>query len=97
MLSVTDAEKTYNYMMATPLEGEISAIMPWPDWSIDEEHEVLKSSVDFAMNTSDESSYPFIFYGGMTPYSSNDNGWWFGKNGGNAKGIHVDGIAQAFE
>ena len=48
MLSVTDAEKTYNYMMATPLEGEISAIMPWPDWSIDEEHEVLKSSVDFA-------------------------------------------------
>ena len=97
MLSVTDAEKTYNYMMATPLEGEISAIMPWPDWSIDEEHEVLKSSVDFAMNTSDESSYPFIFYGGMTPYGSNDNGWWFGKNGGNAKGVHVDGIAQAFE
>ena len=97
MLSVTDNEKTYNYMMATPLEGEISAIMPWPDWSIDEEHEVLKSSVDFAMNTSDESSYPFIFYGGMTPYGSNDNGWWFGKNGGNAKGVHVDGIAQAFE
>lgn len=97
MLSVTDAEKTYNYMMATPLEGEISAIMPWPDWSIDEEHEVLKSSVDFAMNTSDESSYPFIFYGGMTPYGSNDNGWWFGKNGGSAKGVHVDGIAQAFE
>ena len=97
MLSVTDAEKTYNYMMATPLEGETSAIMPWPDWSIDEEHEVLKSSVDFAMNTSDESSYPFIFYGGMTPYGSNDNGWWFGKNGGNAKGVHVDGIAQAFE
>ena len=97
MLSVTDAEKTYNYMMATPLEGETSAIMPWPDWSIDEENEVLKSSVDFAMNTSDESSYPFIFYGGMTPYGSNDNGWWFGKNGGNAKGVHVDGIAQAFE
>ena len=97
MLSVTDDEKTYNYMMATPLEGEISAIMPWPDWSIDEEHEVLKSSVDFAMNTSDESSYPFIFYGGMTPYGSNDNGWWFGKNGGNPKGVHVDGIAQAFE
>ena len=97
MLSVTDAEKTYNYMMATPLEGETSAIMPWPDWSIDEEHEVLKSSVDFAMNTSDESSYPFIFYGGMTPYGSNDNGWWFGKNGGSAKGVHVDGIAQAFE
>lgn len=97
MLSVTDDEKTYNYMMATPLEGETSAILPWPDWSIDEEHEVLKSSVDFAMHTSDESSYPFIYYAGMTPYGNNDYGWWFGKNRGNSKGVHADGIAQAFE
>lgn len=96
MLSVSDDEKTYNYMMATPLEGEISAILPWPEWSaLDDEAELLKSSVDFAMNS--ESSYPFTYYAGMTPYGSNDNGWWFGKNSGNAKGVHADGIAQAFE
>ena len=98
MLSVTDDEKTYNYMMATPFEGEISAILPWPEWSdLDEDNEVLKSSVDFAMNMVSESSYPFTYYSGMTPYGSNSYGWWFGKNSGNTKGVHADGIAQAFE
>ena len=33
----------------------------------------------------------------MNPVGNNENGWWFGKNGGRSNGARIDGIAEAFE
>jgi hypothetical protein len=50
-----------------------------------------------------DQEYPFTYYSGMDPYGANDNGWWFGKNGGTTtrdgvtRTLRMDGIAQAFE
>ena len=44
-----------------------------------------------------DQRYLMTYYSGCDPYPGNDDGWWFGKNGGRANGMPVDGIAQAFE
>lgn len=44
-----------------------------------------------------DQRYIMTYYSGCDPYPGNDDGWWFGKNGGRANGMPVDGIAQAFE
>ena len=49
--------------------------------------------------------YAFTYYSGIDPYGDNENGWWFGKNGGTStnqqtgvvRTIRIDGIAQAYE
>ena len=50
-----------------------------------------------------DQEYPFTYYSGMDPHGNNENGWWFGKNGGTTtrdgvtRVLRMDGIAQAFE
>ena len=97
-LTVTDSLDTYTYQMISNYGHETCSVFAWPDWGAINDHEIelLKSSIDFSM-TSDNGSYPFTLYSGMTPYGSNEYGWWFGKNSGSSRGIHADGIAQAFE
>ena len=61
----------------------------------------LKSSKNFCYGgLYGNQRYPFTYYSGAEPYGSNENGWWFGKNGyhqvDNPR-YFVDGIAQAFE
>ena len=41
--------------------------------------------------------YLMTYYSGCDPYGDNEDGWWFGKNGGRSNGMPIDGIAQAFE
>ena len=100
-MNVTDELDNYSYGMVCNISGQKQTvrILPWPDWgqAYEDEIEVLKSSSDFSYaRGADESFYPFTLYSGMMPYGSNYNGFWFGKNGG-YNGVHVDGIAQAFE
>ena len=103
-MTVTDDLDTYSYQLSTNINGDgiqPAGIMPWPAWTqvVDDNIELLKSSSNFTYVTNaseNESTYPFTLYSGMTPAGSNDYGYWFGKNGG-YKGVHVDGIAQAFE
>lgn len=103
-MEVTDDLDTYTYQLSTNINGDgiqPVGVMPWPDWGqvVDDNIELLKSSTNFSYITDandSESTFPFTFYSGMTPYSNNDYGYWFGKNGGN-NGVHIDGIAQAFE
>ena len=96
ILTITDDLNTETYQMISKYENKASSILAWPKWNGATDDELLKSSIDFSM-TLDEESYPFVFYAGMTPYGNNENGWWFGKNGGHSQGVHADGIAQAFE
>ena len=61
----------------------------------------LKSSKNFCYGgLYGNQRYPFTYYSGAEPYGSNENGWWFGKNGyhqvDNPR-YFVDGIAQVFE
>ena len=63
-------------------------------WDMD----ILKSSKTFCYGgRNNDQRYPMTYYSGAVPYGSNENGWWFGKNGGTNGGGFVDGIAQAFE
>ena len=63
-------------------------------WQMD----ILKSSKTFCYGgRNNDQRYPMTYYSGAVPYGSNENGWWFGKNGGTNGGGFVDGIAQAFE
>ncbi len=63
-------------------------------WDID----ILKSSKSFCYGgRNGDNRYPLTYYSGAVPYGRNDNGWWFGKNGGTSQGNRIDGIAQAFE
>ena len=61
----------------------------------------LKSSKNFCYGgLYGNQRYPFTYYSGAEPYGSNENGWWFGKNGYHqvaSPRYFVDGIAQAFE
>ena len=103
-MEATDDLDTYSYQLSTNINGDgiqPVGVMPWPDWGqvVDDNIELLKSSSNFSYITDaseNESTYPFTLYSGMTPHGSNDYGYWFGKNGG-YNGVHVDGIAQAFE
>ena len=61
----------------------------------------LKSSKNFCYGgLYGNQRYPFTYYSGAEPYGSNEDGWWFGKNGyhqvDNPR-YFVDGIAQVFE
>ena len=63
-------------------------------WDVD----ILKSSKTFCYGgRNGDQRYPLTYYSGALPYGRNENGWWFGKNGGTNGGAHIDGIAQAFE
>ena len=63
-------------------------------WDVD----ILKSSKTFCYGgRNGDQRYPMTYYSGAEPYGRNENGWWFGKNGGTSSGAHIDGIAQAFE
>lgn len=63
-------------------------------WDMD----ILKSSKTFCYGgRNNDQRHPMTYYSGAVPYGSNENGWWFGKNGGTNGGGFVDGIAQAFE
>ena len=44
-----------------------------------------------------DQRYQMTYYSGCDPYGDNEEGWWFGKNGGRANGMPIDGIGQAFE
>lgn len=99
-MQVQDDLDTYSYQMTSDVfnDGERAAIiLPWPSWEqvFEDETTLLKSSFDFTNNRK-ETDYLYTYYGGMTPYSNNSEGYWFGKNAG-LNGIHVNGIAQAFE
>lgn len=101
-MQVIDDLDTYTYQWTSNIyyNGVRAAEMvPWPIWEdvVEGQSILLKSSFDFASNRrTNEDDYLLNYYTGMTPYGSNDNGWWFGKNAGK-NGVHVDGIAQAFE
>lgn len=102
IMHVTDDLDTYSYQWTSNIynNGDQAAIMvPWPIWEdvVEGESTLLKSSFDFASNRrTDGSDYLMTYYAGMTPFGNNYNGYWFGKNAG-LNGIHVDGMAQAFE
>ena len=82
---ITGAEHSAN-VLAVPSTMDI--------WDID----VLKSSKTFCWGgRNGDQRYPLTYYSGAVPYGRNDNGWWFGKNGGTSQGYFIDGIAQAFE
>ena len=82
---ITGAEHSAN-VLAVPSTMDI--------WDID----VLKSSKTFCYGgRNGDQRYPLTYYSGAVPYGRNENGWWFGKNGGTNGGGFVDGIAQAFE
>jgi len=58
----------------------------------------MKSSKNFCYGgRNGDQRYPMTYYSGAKPYGNNEDGWWFGKNGGTNQGNHIDGIAQAFE
>ena len=64
----------------------------------EENQELLVSSKTFCWGGRHaDQRYPMTYYSGCDPYGDNEDGWWFGKNGGRANGMPVDGIAQAFE
>ena len=44
-----------------------------------------------------DQRYLLTYYTGCEPYGDNEDGFWFGKNGGRANGMPVNGIAQVFE
>ena len=44
-----------------------------------------------------DQRYLFTYYTGCEPYGDNEDGFWFGKNGGRTNGMPVNGIAQVFE
>ena len=75
--------------------GEVQTLPNTMDyWDMD----ILKSSKTFCYGgRNNDQRYPMTYYSGAVPYGSNENGWWFGKNGGTNGGGFVDGIAQAFE
>ena len=62
------------------------------------DRDILKSSKTFCYGgRNGDQRYPLTYYSGALPYGRNENGWWFGKNGGTNGGARIDGIAQAFE
>ena len=75
--------------------AQIAAVPNTMDiWDID----ILVSSKNFCYGGHyGNQRYPMTYYSGAEPYGNNDNGWWFGKNGGITNGSRIDGIAQAFE
>ena len=64
----------------------------------EEDVELLVSSKTFTPGgRHGDQYYSMTYYSGCVPFSGNEKGWWFGKNGGRTNGMPVDGIAQAFE
>ena len=61
----------------------------------------LKSSKNFCYGgRNGNQRYPMTYYSGAEPYGTNEDGWWFGKNGYHQMAsprFFIDGIAQAFE
>ena len=66
-------------------------------------YDILKSSKTFTLGgLKGDQRYPMAYYSGPDPYGENEEGWWFGKNGGTTdtstgRTCRIDGIAQAFE
>lgn len=84
-------------IMAAPSADQIFS-------DVEEGGGIIVSSKTFSYGgLSGTCEYPFIYYSGMDPYGRNQNGWWFGKNGGTVtregetRVLRLDGIAQAFE
>ena len=110
-LYVVEPDGTYNFwnirgyeMGGTsakpiPLAEHCATILAVPNtmdiWDVD----ILKSSKTFCYGgRNGDQYYPMTYYSGADPYGRNEQGWWFGKNGGIRDGAYrVDGIAQAFE
>ena len=86
-----------------PVQGDfhVSYIESTPtsfDFWEEEGTELLVSSKTFCSGgRHGDQLYMMTYYSGCEPYPGNEEGWWFGKNGGRANGMPVDGIAQAFE
>ena len=63
----------------------------------------LKSSKTFSLfGMNGDQNTVMTYYSGALPYGDNEEGWWFGKNGGTTdsstgRTCRIDGIAQAFE
>ena len=76
----------YSTILSVPSTMEI--------WDVD----FLKSSKNFCYGgRNGDQRYPMTYYSGAEPYGDNEDGFWFGKNGGAGSGYRVDGLAQAFE
>ena len=76
------------------IEASVSGFDFWEE----EGKDVLVSSKTFCSGGRHaDQLYLMTYYSGCDPYGDNESGWWFGKNGGRANGMPVDGIAQAFE
>ena len=79
----------------------VSSIVSMPtfsDYFNQDGAELLVSSKTFCSGGRHaDQRYLMTYYSGCEPYPGNEDGWWFGKNGGRANGLPVDGIAQAFE
>ena len=94
----TEIEETYqSSIMAAPSADQIFS-------DVDEGGSIIVSSKTFSYGgLSGTQEYPFVYYSGMDPYGRNQNGWWFGKNGGTTtrdgvtRVLRLDGIGQAFE
>ena len=112
VLWVTDGKKLIDYqpsgnyqgnkyashMMAAPTADDIFSDMDGGS--------ILVSSKNFCWGGfANNHDVPFTYYSGIDPYGNNENGWWFGKNGGTStnpetgevRKLRIDGIAQAFE
>ena len=61
-------------------------------------YDILKSSKNFCYGgRNGDKFYPMTYYSGAESYGDNEDGYWFGKNGGAGDCYRIDGIAQAFE
>ena len=107
LLIVTDNANTYTYQPGSyemsgsndyPVVGDfhvgyVEATPSNYDFFKEEDVFLLQNSKTFCYGgRQGNQRYLMTFYSGCLPYPGNDEGWWFGKNGG-----RTNGIAQAFE
>ena len=93
----------YEMNGTTPVNEYAADILAVPNTMDIWGYDFLKSSKSFVYGgRNGDQQYPMTYYSGADPYGDNENGWWFGKNGGtksSSTGLtyRMDGIAQAFE
>jgi len=112
-LWVLDGDKMLDYFLQGNYQGKkySSHIMAAPSAAdmfsdVEEGGAVLVSSKNFCWGGfQNDKDAPFTYYSGIDPYGDNENGWWFGKNGGTStntttgvvRTLRIDGIGQAYE
>ena len=93
-MSGTSEQPVVGAFHVSYIESSISGL----DFYEEEGQDLMVSSKTFCSGGRHaDQRYLMTYYSGAEPYGDNEDGWWFGKNGGRANGMPIDGIAQAFE